>query len=268
MQKETLLQIMREVQIMTTDVAQFIRSEFGKVQKTDIVQKEKNSLVSYVDIQAEKKIVSFLSAILPEAGFVTEEGTIQNNHESKQYKWIIDPLDGTTNFLKGIPIFSISIALQSHDKIILGIVYDVMRDECFHATSGGGSFCNDQPIKISEVMAFDESVIATGFPYHRHTMIDLSQLFAKFLSEVRGVRRMGSAAIDLAYTACGRLDGYYETSLNPWDIAAGILLIEEAGGIVTNFKNEPHRIYDHHIVAANKQIHKEMLDVIERYSES
>lgn len=246
---------------ITKDAASFIKDELGKVNAEHIQEKEKHSLVSYVDIETEKKLVSAFSELLPESNFITEEGTPFTKNESA-YVWIIDPLDGTTNFLKGIPVFSISVALSKGDELILGIVHDIMQDECYYCWKGGGAYCNGKKIAVSEVGNIDEAVIATGFPYQRKWMDNLTQILIEVLKTARGVRRLGSAAIDLAYTACGRFDGYYETRLNAWDMAAGILLIREAGGIVTNFHGQAESILDsHHILASNGRIHDEMLNL-------
>ncbi|HEX5625710.1 MAG TPA: inositol monophosphatase family protein [Saprospiraceae bacterium] len=238
--------------------ARFIREELGKVHSEHIQEKEKHSLVSYVDIETEKTLVKSLSALVPDCNFITEEGT-QLPTTKGRYNWIIDPLDGTTNFLKGIPVFSISVALAKDDELLIGIVYDVMQDECFYSWKNGGAYCNGKRIAVSEVNGLEEAVIATGFPYQRKWMDNLASILTEVLQRCRGVRRLGSAAIDLAYTACGRFDGYYETRLNAWDMAAGILLIREAGGRVTNFKAEVGGILaSHHILATNGKIHDEL----------
>ncbi len=240
------------------EAALFIRAELGQVQHEQIQEKEKHSLVSYVDIETEKKLVSYLRKILPEAGYITEENTTDEVFAT-DLKWIIDPLDGTTNFLKGIPVFSISLALVQGDDILIGIVHDIMQDECYYAWKSGGAYCNGKKIQVSQVALLEESVIATGFPYQRKWMDNLAQILITVLNKSRGVRRLGSAAIDLAYTACGRFDGYYETRLNSWDMAAGILLIREAGGRVTNFEGKSNGILNsHHILASNGKIHPEL----------
>ncbi|MBK9106916.1 MAG: inositol monophosphatase [Saprospiraceae bacterium] len=245
------------------EAGQFIREELGKVKADQIQEKEKHSLVSYVDIETEKMLAKSLDPLVPNAQYLTEENT-QTQISTSQYCWIIDPLDGTTNFLKGIPVFSVSIALAYDSEPIVGVVYDVMRDECFSAWKYGGAYLNGQRMHVSKVESLEESIIATGFPYKRGYMPNLAAILTNVLHHARGIRRLGSAAIDLAYTAAGRFDGYYETRLNPWDIAAGILLIQEARGKVTNFQGDEKGILNaHHIVASNGFIHTELMDCIE-----
>lgn len=246
------------------EAGQFIREELGKVKADQILEKEKHSLVSYVDIETEKMLAKALDPLVPNAQYLTEENT-QTQISTSQYSWIIDPLDGTTNFLKGIPVFSVSIALAYESEPVVGVVFDVMRDECFSAWKGGGCYLNGDRIQVSTVATLEESIIATGFPYKRGYMPNLAAILTHVLHHARGIRRLGSAAIDLAYTAAGRFDGYYETRLNPWDIAAGILLIQEAHGKVTNFQGDEKGILNaHHVVASNRWIHNELMKCIEK----
>ncbi len=243
----------------------FIKAQMHNVSQSDIIEKEKHSLVSYVDIEAEKMLVSGLKSLLPEAGFITEEGTQQYIKEIPAY-WIIDPLDGTTNFLKSIPVFSVSVALVVQNQIEIGIVHNIMQDECFYASLGGGAFLNGKKISVSSVDTLEDSVLATGFPYARKTIPQLVELLQQVLMTARGVRRLGSAAIDLAYTACGRFDGYYETRLNPWDTAAGILLVREAGGKVSDFHSNESALWKkHHIIAANPHIFSQLLSICRHF---
>ncbi len=261
MEKNQLEEICCKAIGSITHAAQFIKQELGKVRDEQIVEKEKNSLVSYVDIETEKKLVNDLGALIQGCKFTTEEGTKESDQESN-YCWIIDPLDGTTNFLKGIPVFSISVALTEGDEIILGIVQDIMQDECYYSWKAGGAYCNGKKISVSGTPSLEDSVIATGFPYKRKWMDNLNQILIEVLHKSRGVRRLGSAAIDLAYTACGRFDGYYESRLNAWDMAAGILLIQEAGGKVSNLKGQTSNVLaSHHVLASNGHIHEELLDI-------
>lgn len=242
----------------------FIRENLYKIEIDDIRFKGQNSLVSYVDQEAERKIVSRLKELLPNAGFLTEEDTIDQN-EDKDYAWIVDPLDGTTNFLHKIPVFAVSIALRHDDKMILGVVYNVMMDECFYAWSGGGAFLNGEKIQISSNNDFSESLIATGFPYYDFEYLEqYLSTFKELLSDTRGVRRLGAAAVDLAYVACGRFDGFFEYSLHIWDIAAGVLLVKEAGGIVTDFEGGDDHLTGSEIIATNPHIYGKLKKIISR----
>lgn len=244
----------------------FIKDQIGKVKKNQVHSKDLNSLVSYVDQETEKKLVAQLSRLLPEAGFLTEEETVQQ--ESKKHRWIIDPLDGTTNFLHQIPFFSISVALEINEELVMGIVYEVNRDECFYAWKNGGSWLNKSPIRVKEDLAFAESIIATGFPYYDFTNTDAYLAVLKeCITQTRGLRRFGSAALDLAYTACGRFDAFYEITLNAWDVAAGIVLVKEAGGLVSDFKGGDDFLYGQEIVAGQPIIHKRLLEILkEKYN--
>lgn len=248
--------IIKDVLQVVENAADFIRAQAGKVTQESIEIKSRNSLVSYVDKEAEKLLVAGLQIIIPEAGFITEEDTITQNTTSS-YTWIIDPLDGTTNFLQQIPIYSISIGLLHKDKLILGVVCDVERKETFYAWKGGGAWCNGKRIFVSNTNIIGDAVIATGFPY---TSADvgpqLMRAFEYFLKNAKGIRRLGSAAIDLAYVACGRFDAYYETTLNAWDIAGGILIVEEAGGVVTDFQGNDGMLNNGQVIAAPRELQK------------
>ncbi len=256
-----ILTIESEILGLIKDVGSFIKSQLYKVEHGDIIEKDVHSLVSYVDIEAEKKLVKGLRSFIPESNFITEENTVHSSKINK-YTWIIDPLDGTTNFLKRIPIFSISVALVENDKIVFGVIYNIMMDEMFHTVLGNGAFLNHKKIHVSQTPNLIEAVIATGFPYKVKKMKELTGILQHVLDKSRGVRRLGSAAIDLAYTACGRYDSYYEASINPWDVAAGILLVEEAGGIVTTMSGRKKALFAKNILASNPFIQSEMLELI------
>ena len=244
-------------EIRTT--ASFIEEAFGEVGVNHASSKSLNSLVSYVDVESEERLVKALSKVLPEAGYVTEEDTVDNSLEA-DLLWVIDPLDGTTNFLKGIPVFCISIALVKNGKPILGVVHDVMRNEHYTATKGGGSFVNGRRLSISGEKAFDQAVLATGFPYETYEEDSpMFKMFQRVIREARGLRRLGSAAIDLAYVARGTFEGYYEARLNAWDIAAGALLVEESGGITTDFHGKNDFLNSGTIIAAGREVHSELL---------
>ncbi len=243
-----LKSILDEAMVVTLEAADFIRSQAGKVTAEDVITKSRNSLVSYVDKTAEEILVKGLSDILPGAGFITEEETV-TQHPS-EYTWVIDPLDGTTNFLQQIPVYSVSVGLVHNGQIVVGIVSDVEQKETFYAWKGGGAWCNGETISVSNRTDVQDAVVATGFPYSsRDVLPQLTAVFEFFLKNARGIRRLGSAAIDLAYVACGRFDVYYETTLNPWDIAGGILLVEEAGGSVSDFSGNREMMENGQIIA-------------------
>lgn len=262
MDNSELEQICCKTVAAAKDAGAFIKSELGKVQLEQIKEKEKHSLVSYVDIETEKLLIRSLESLVMPCQFITEEGTYSKSVIA-DYSWVIDPLDGTTNFLKGIPIFSVSIALCHRMEPILGVVYDIMQADCYYAWEGGGAYCNGKKLLVSDVLRLEDSIIATGFPYKRGWMPDLSELLTRVLHHSRGIRRLGSAAIDLAFTSAGKFDGYYESRLNSWDIAAGIMLIREAGGQVTDLRGHDKGILDsHHILASNGRIHEELLMLV------
>lgn len=253
--------ILKDVLKVTGEAAEFIHSQAGKVKEQDIEIKSRNSLVSYVDKEAEKILVAGLSKIIPDSGFITEEDTVEQIES--EYTWIIDPLDGTTNFLQQIPIYSVSIGLLHNDELVLGVVSDVERKETFYAWKGGGAWCNGKRIYVSSRTNVADAVVATGFPYaSRDLLPQLEAVFDYFLQHARGIRRLGSAAIDLAYVACGRFDAYYETSLNAWDISGGIILVEEAGGVVTGFSGKRDMLKSGQVIAAPPVIHQSVLDNI------
>ncbi len=231
----------------------FIRQELGRVGADKVEEKSLHSLVSYVDRSAEEQLVQGLGALLPEATFLTEEETVQTRKGNLQ--WIIDPLDGTTNFLHQLPCFAISVALREGERTVLGIVYEVNRPEMFYAWAGGGAFLNGRPIRVSATAQMKDALLATGFPYYDFGRMDAYLGVLKdLMRETRGIRRLGSAAVDLAYVACGRFDGFFEYSLHPWDVAAGALLVEEAGGRVTDFSGGDNYLFGKEIVAVNQGI--------------
>ncbi len=256
-----LLTIEQNVMDLCHGVGEFIRVEGLSFDRSRVLQKEGfNNLVSYVDKESEKKLVSTLSAILPGSGILGEEGA--SIKSTNGYLWIIDPLDGTTNFTHGLPPFAISIGLTYHDKSVLGIVYEVTKKEMFHSAEGHPAYCNDQVIHVSGVTSLNESLFATGFPYYEFPKMDAYlNIIRKFLRQSHGVRRLGSAATDLAYVASGRFEGFFEYNLNPWDVAAGSFLVQQAGGTVTDFKGGKDFLYGREICAGGS-IHASMQAII------
>ncbi|NMM46788.1 inositol monophosphatase family protein [Marinigracilibium pacificum] len=245
------------------DVGQFILNESKSFDFDNVEKKGFNDLVSYVDKQAEKQLVDRLMALLPEAGMIAEEGTLDKKGE--KYNWIIDPLDGTTNFTHGLPVFAVSVALMEDNELIAGFIYEPNRDEFFHAVKGQGAFMNESPISVSKIPTLSDSLVATGFPYYDFGKInDYVKILMTFMQKSHGVRRMGSAAIDLAYVSCGRFEGFFEYNLQPWDVAAGALIVKEAGGNVTDFSGGENFVFGKEILAGNSA-HPEMLDTIRNY---
>ena len=229
---------------------QFIREERSKITNEDTEMKGKASLVTYVDKTAEQMIVSRLQQLLPGSGFITEEGTADEHGET--YKWVIDPLDGTTNFIHGIFPHSVSIGLLEDNVPVAGVVYEVGQDELFSAWKGGGAWLNGQRIFVSKSSTHEDVLLATGFPYYNFEMLNnYLRVLEFFMIETRGMRRMGSAAVDLAYVACGRFDGFFEHALHAWDVAAGVILVQEAGGKISDFKGGGNYLFGREIVAAN-----------------
>lgn len=246
------------------ETGRFILSEKAKVSEEDIELKSLNSLVSYVDKQAEERLVKDLRELLPEAGFITEEET--PDETDMRYKWIIDPVDGTTNYLHGIPVFAISVALMDGEEIILGSIYELGQKEMFTAWKDGGAYLNGKPIHVNKDRDMSTSLLATGFPYHDFSKMEpFLEMLTIFFKETRGVRRLGSAATDLAYVACGRFDGFFEYGLSPWDVAAGVLLVKEAGGKVVDFSEGNDYLFGGEIAVSCPAIYKDFMGYIKKY---
>jgi myo-inositol-1(or 4)-monophosphatase len=243
-------------------VGEFIKQEDGKVERHQIETKSINSLVSYVDKGAEVMLVDALSKILPEAGFITEEETVEQG--GKDIEWIIDPLDGTNNFLHGVPHYAISVGLKVHHELVVGIVLDPIKEELFYASKGNGAFLNDKTIRVSSTPLLKDSLVGTGFPYTIEDVAPLIRTLGHFMRYARGVRRMGAAALDLAYVACGRFDTYYETTLNAWDIAGGAVILTEAGGQLSDFNGGDDYLFGEQLIASNGLIHAEVLDAVRK----
>lgn len=244
-----LQNITEEIIEVAKSVGEFIRNERKTFSYQTVEIKGLNDLVSYVDKTAEKRIVEHLSIIFPEAGFIVEEDTKSG---TKDYNWIVDPLDGTTNFIHGIPCFAISIALEYKGEILIGVVYEVAQDECFWAFKNGGAFLNGTKISVSERKVLSESLIATGFPIYNFSRLEnyISTL-TYLMKNTHGVRRIGAAAADLCYLACGRVDAFFEYNLNAWDIAAGAIIVKEAGGTVCDFSRSTNWLFGKEIIATN-----------------
>lgn len=237
---------------------EFILQNLGKLSTGDINTKQRSDFVTYVDKESEDLIIKIIKQNYPGHGILAEESI--NETSSSEYRWIIDPLDGTTNFIHGFPVFAVSIALEHKGEMIAGVVYDPLRKESFTALKGYGAYLNCQPLKQLEATDLSRSLISTGFPFkQREHMDNYLKLFKNIISKVSDIRRAGSAAIDLSYLAAGRCDGFFEIGLSPWDIAAGTLLIKETGGIVTDFSGGSDYLTTGNIVAGPPTVHKELV---------
>jgi myo-inositol-1(or 4)-monophosphatase len=228
----------------------------------EIYYKGAVDLVTPFDTKAQRTIFDYLSSFFPDHDYLAEEGLSQN--KGAEMRWIIDPLDGTTNYAHHYPVFTISIALERKSEIVLGLVYDPMREEMFSALKGKGAFLNGKKISVSDIDELDKSLLATGFPYdvrisHKNNILH----FNNFIIRAQGIRRCGSAAMDLCYVACGRYDGFWELKLKPWDMAAGALIVQEAGGQVSDFRSGEFSISGSEILATNGSIHQQMADILE-----
>lgn len=238
--------------------------DFGELESLQITKKGTADFVSNADKAAEAIIRDELETARPRFGFLMEEsGTIEGS--DTDHRWIVDPLDGTTNFLHGLPHFAISIALEHSGRIISGVIYDPIKDELFWAERGKGAFMNDRRLRVSPTRQLTESVLATGIPFAgRKGGPEFMQDMARVMPAVAGIRRFGAAALDLAYVAAGRYEGFFERYLSYWDIAAGILLVREAGGIVTDIQGGGHVVETGHILAANDMIHPQMVRLLKQ----
>jgi myo-inositol-1(or 4)-monophosphatase len=256
-------QLSHDLATLCRETAKFIRQEAAVFDRSKVQHKGLHDLVSYVDQETERKLVAGLRLLLPQAGFITEEGTAAAEETRAELTWIIDPLDGTTNFIHGLPAYSISVALLHHAELVVGVVHEVTRDESFRAVRGGGAFLNDAPIHVSDVPELSGALVATGFPYTKfHKLDEYLHILGLFMQRTHGIRRVGSAAVDLAWVAAGRFEAYFEFNINSYDVAAGILLVREAGGRVTQFLIDGDPLFSREVVASNGIIHSAMQEVI------
>jgi myo-inositol-1(or 4)-monophosphatase len=259
-----LEKICEQVVDISRNTGIFIKDELKNFSQQHIETKGNHDFVSYVDKTAEQKIVTELSKVLPTAGFIAEEGT--GSPSISGLNWVIDPLDGTTNYIHGLSPFAISIALMEGDSVILGVIYEISLDECFWANIGSSSFLNGKKITVSNINTLNGSLISTGFPYYDFNRMEpFFKSMEYFMRNSHGLRRLGSAATDLAYVACGRFEAFYEYSLQPWDVAAGTLIVQQAGGKVSDFSGEKNYIFGKEIVAANSNVFNEFQGVVKNY---
>ncbi len=245
------------------DAGSIILDNLGGIAQKDIGRKQASDYVTRVDRESEQVIVTALKKRFPSHSFLAEESYTQR--DTGGYRWIIDPLDGTTNYIHEYPVFSVSIALEYQGRVIAGVVYDPVRNDIFAAEEGSGAFNNGKRMQVSKVWSFQESLITTGFPFRRKEMIDpYLRAFRRVFLMASDLRRAGSAALDLAYVACGRCEGFFEIGLSPWDMAAGGILIKEAGGVVSDFKGGDAYLDTGNIVAGNPEIYRMLLEEVNR----
>ncbi len=257
-------QLCAQVNKLSKSVGERILLERQNFDTNEVEIKGLHNYVTHVDKLSEELLVKGLSNLLPEAGFIAEEGT--STKVGERFNWIIDPIDGTTNFIHGIPMFAISIALEEKDELVLGMVLEVSGNEQFYAWKGSKAYLNGTEISVSKQKDHHLSLLATGFPYHDYNEVDeYLDLLKHFMKTTSGLRRLGSAAIDLAYVACGRVEGFYEYGLNPWDVAGGAFIVQQAGGTVSDWKGGSDFVHGKTILADNSELHNEYLSSIQQY---
>lgn len=262
---------MRDYLIVAMEAAQqagkIIKERIGTISSEEITQKSVSDYVTEVDLYSEKTIINHIKKHFPAHQIMAEESS--NNYKTAEYLWIIDPLDGTTNFIHGFPVVAISIALMYKGELVLGVIHDPTRNETFYSELGSGAFLNGKKISVSTLSLPEMSLIATGFPFrNKHYIPDYIKIFQALLYSVSDLRRAGAASIDLAYVACGRVDGFFEFALSTWDIAAGVILIKEAGGIVSDFKGADEYLKTGNIIAGNSVIHSFLVNKIKEVLKS
>lgn len=226
--------------------------------------KTENNLVTYVDKESERRFVEGLKRILPAAGFVAEEGTGEKNETG--LNWVIDPLDGTTNFVHGVKVWCTSVGLCDDNDPVSGVIFDPNTNEMYSAWKGGGAWLNGQKLQTSTISDLQASLLATGFPYDDFGREEqYIKLFRDFMRSTRGMRRLGSAALDMAWAAAGRFEAFYEYGLNPWDVAAGTIIVREAGGRVTEFNGDNNPVFGDDMICSNGRIHEQLITIIKKY---
>lgn len=253
-----------QVQELAREVGHFIYDERLKFTAADIILKGKSDMVTYVDKTSEARIVKGLRELLPNSGFIAEEGTAQDNGE--KYRWVIDPLDGTTNYIHGISPFAVSIGLLEDDEIVMGVIYEISLNEMFYAWKGSKAYMNGKEIHVSKASTTTDALIATGFPYYDFSKLDkYMQAMDYFMRNSHGMRRLGSAAADLAYVAAGRFEAFYEHALHSWDVAAGIIIIKQAGGRVSDFNGGENYLFGGEMVACNANYYDEFYEIVHKH---
>ena len=260
-----LEQLTRDVIVIAKNAGGYLNKQKQDFRPENVIEKGKFDFVSYVDKNTEIMIIKQLSELLPSAGYITEEG--QAEYKEEEYCWIIDPLDGTTNFIRDFAPYCVSIALRKGGEILIGVVYEVCRDECFYAWKGGGAYLNGKPLSTSANTEIEKSFIGIGLPYNYGKYKPVAEnIIPQFYGASAGIRVSGSAAANMCYVAAGRYDFWFEAYIKLWDFAAGALIVSEANGIVTGFDNNPDFMASHHIIASSNHIlHKKVLDILSEH---
>ena len=253
--------ICKQVCKVARQAGEYIAAQRKHFSFSDVEFKGVHNLVSYVDKESEKMVVAALGEILPGSGFITEEGTASSHGE--RFQWVIDPLDGTTNFVHGLPPYCVSIALMEEGKVVVGVVYEVTHGELFYAWKGSDAFLNGEKITCSKVDKLENALVAVGFSYATITEVeDFLDVIAYYQRNTDGIRRVGSATVDLVYVACGRVDAFSQVKLSAWDVAAGAFIAQQAGAVVTDYAGGDDFIFGREIVAANPLVYDEFIKTV------
>lgn len=259
-------QLCKEVCMLAVSVGDYLKEERKKLTTLESTAKGTHDFVTQFDKESERRIVAKLKELIPDSGFIAEEGTASSTG-NEQYTWIVDPLDGTTNYIHGLRTTCVSIALREATDIVLGVVYEIWAEECFYAYKGGdGAFLNGAPIKTSSITSLNDALIATGFPYTRFGKMGQYMKYIEWtVCNTHGMRRTGSAAADLAYVACGRVDGFYEYGLKPYDVAAGAFIVQQAGGRNSDFHGGNNWLFGGEIMSSGTPIHSEFVKSLQKF---
>lgn len=255
--------LLPQVVEIARETGHFIFEQKQKLHTAGIEEKSANNLVTAVDKAAESMLVSRLLALLPDSNILGEEGGEINNDSA--LTWIIDPIDGTTNFVHDLPLFCISIALQAGNDIVLGVINDISHKEIYTATSNEKAKVNGQEIRVSDCDTIQKGLFVTGFPYHEEKLEESLELYKHFIRQSRGIRRLGSAALDMAYVARGRFEAFYEIGLSAWDVAAGSLIVQQAGGQISDFRGGNNAVFGKNMLASNGRVHPAMLSLLKTF---
>lgn len=245
------------------EAGKYLKQSIGNIKTVETKLGQETNLVTEIDKKSEELIIGRIRKKYPDHDILAEESG--SHIQKSEYRWIIDPLDGTLNFTHGVPLYSVSIAVEHRGEIVAGVVYEPNLGDLFTAEKGKGAFLNQRPIRVSKVDRLIESMLVTGFPYTiRDNPDNAVQHFVNMLMKAQGIRRLGSAAVDLSYVACGRFEGFWEVSLSPWDMAAGVLLVQEAGGRFTDFRGSASSVYGKQVLATNGLVHDLLVEILER----